>query len=549
MSRQGSSSAPSATRELAVPPAGDRRPASRRRPPVPLAALALLIGAASLAPAVYLVLREGFGPAELRHELASPSTLPLLLHTVELSLSVAAACIVLGVGTAVLVVRTTLPWRRFWAIVFTLPLGVPTFVGAYTWVAASLRYVPSSRLLFGLGGSVLVLSLTLYPFVFLPVVAALRGLDPAQEEAARSLGRGRLAAFVTVTLPQLRPAIAGGALIVALHMLAEFGALQLLNFPTLTTAIVQRVTVLGSPEAARALALVLVAAALVLLAIERLLRGAARPERLGSGAARPPTPWRLGRATPLWLLLCAFLMVLALGVPLYVTAVGLVDALGGGGAAIDWAALGHAALNTARLGLFAALATTVVGLPVTMLAERYPGRAATLAERSTWIAHALPGVIVALSLVYIGIRWLTPLYQTSAMLVIGYVVLFLPLAIGSQRVGLRHAAREYDEAARSLGVGPLRTFLRVTLPLALPGVGAGAMLVLLSVGKELTTTLLLRPTGTDTLTTALWATTNGEVLNFTTAAPYGLALIAIATVPAYLLARRTLSRAPRLPLA
>lgn len=517
---------------------GRRR--SVRRAPAGLAFLALLVGALSLTPVAYLVLRDGFGVQLLVRELSSPSTLPLLSHTVQLAVTVTTLSIVIGTGAAILVVRTDLPWRRFWTVTLTLPLGVPTFVGAYTWVAASLRYLPESRLLFGLGGATLVLTLTLYPFVFLPVVAALRGLDPAQEEAARSLGDGPVRAFIRVTVPQLRPAVAGGGLIIALHMLAEYGALELLSFKTLTTAIVQRVTVLGSPESARSLALVLVAVAVLFLLVDRLVRGRPQPERLGRGTVRPPAAWRLGRARIPWLLACALLGLLALGVPLYITAVGLIDAFGAGAGRVEWGTLGAATVATARFGLLAAVAATIVGLPVSLMAERYPGRTASLAERSTWVAHALPGVIVALALVYVGVRWLGPVYQTGIMLVIGYVVLFLPLATGSQRIGIRHAAREYDEAARSLGYGPLRTFRRITFPLALPALGAGAMLVLLSAGKDLTTTLLLRPTGTDTLTTALWATTNGEVLNYATAAPYGAALMAIAAIPAWLLARRTL---------
>jgi len=521
-----------------------RRRAGAPRPPVPLTLLALLVGAAALSPVGYLLGRDGFSPARIGQDLAAPTTVPLLAHTVILAAVVSLTCIVLGVGLAVLVVRTTLPWRPVWIVALTMPLGVPTFVSSYTWVAASLRFFPESRLIFGLRGAVITLSLALYPYVFLPVVAALRGLDPAQEEVACSLGHSRAGAFIRIALPQLRPAIAGGALIVALHMLAEFGALELLGYQTLTTSIVNRVTVLGSPESARSLALTLVVVAIAVLALERVLRGPRRPLRTGSGTPRPPVLWRLGRATPLWVLVGGGVLLLALGVPLYVTVTGLVRTLGGSGPAIDWGALGDAAFVTARLGVMAAAAATLTALPVSLLAERFPGRLSAIPERCTWIAHALPGVLVALALVYLGVRWLSPLYQTSTMLVIAYVVLYLPLAVGAQRVGLRQALRRYDEAGRSLGHGPLRTFLRVTLPLALPGIGAGAMLVLLAVGKELTTTLLLRPTGTDTLTTALWATTNGEVLDFTTAAPYGLALMLIAAGPAYLLARRLVHPPP-----
>jgi iron(III) transport system permease protein len=519
-----------------VPPG---RSARRGRPPLSLVLPGALVAVASLSPVAYLLLREGASLGTLRKELSAPSTVPLLWHTVELSVGVTAVSAVLGVGLAVLVARTTLPFPRLWTVLFTLPLGVPTFVGSYAFVALNNRYTPTSTFIFGLRGAVVIISLTLFPYVFLPVLTALRNLDPAQEEVARSLGRGSIATFVRVVLPHLRPAIAGGCLIIALHMLAEFGALQLLNYQTLTTAIVQRATVLGSPEGARALAVVLALLALVYLAGDRWLRGKLRPVRSGSGVARQQERRRLGLMTPVWLLVCAVLVLVALGVPIFATVIGLVHP-GSSGASVDWGALWAAAGNTARFGFSAAVVATIVGLPVSILATRHAGGLSTVVERSIWVAHALPGVIMALALVYLSVHWIYPLYQTSYLLVGAYVVLYLPLAVAGQQVGLGQAAKGHDLMSRSLGRGPVATFFRVTLPLALPAVATGALLVALDVGKELTTTLLLRPTGQDTLTTAMWATTNGEVLDFTAAAPFGLLLLLIGAVPAALLARRAL---------
>ena len=516
--------------------------------PVLVMLAAVVVAVASLAPAGYLVLREGFSLSLLVEALDSPATPELLASTAILLVTVGGCSLVLGVGLAVLVVRTTLPLPRLWIVLFTMPLAVPGFVSAYTWVAASFRYVPQSHAIFGLGGSTLVMSLGLFPYVFLPTVAALRGVDAAQEEVARALGRSRWHTWWTVTVPQLRVAVSAGVLIVLLHVVSEFGALQLLNYQTLTTAIMQRVMVLGAPESGRALAVVLVGAAALLLLLERALRGRQVPARVGRGVVRSSVRWSLGRARAAWAALCGLVALAALGVPVYVAVVGLVDGLTGGSGAdaaldgptgIDWGGLGSAALSTLELAVAAGLAATVVALPISWLYARYPGRFATVAERSVWLAHSLPGVILALALVYIGVRWFRPLYQTPVMLVAAYVILFLPLAVGSQHVGLRAAGRRLDEAAHSLGYGRFRTMMRVTLPLALPGVAAGALFVLLDSAKELTTTLLLVPTGVTTLSTALWSTTNGEVLDFTAAAPYGTALILIGVVPAYLLARRT----------
>src|SRR5699024_9830340 len=207
-------------------------------------------------------------------------------------------------------------------------------------------------------------------------------------------------------------------------------------------------------------------------------RGGARPARehpaaARPGAVRPPIRWRLGWTAPLFVLVVLAVVLAALAVPLWVTVTGLARRLGGAGDPIDWSALATATVNTAQWGGAAALVATLCALPVTVLAVRYPGRLSALIERSTWIAHALPGVIMALALAYLAVRWAYPLYQTSTLLVVGYVVMFLPLAVGSQQVGIAQASPRFDEMSRSLGSGPVRTFARVTAPLALPAIGVG----------------------------------------------------------------------------
>jgi iron(III) transport system permease protein len=514
----------------------------RARPPVLTSVVSLGVAAASLTPFVYLIVEHGVSPGLIYDEFTKPGVPELVWHTIELALGVSVAGSLLGVGLALLVVRTDLVFRRLFTVLFVLPLAVPGFVSSYTWVALSLRFAPQSRALFGYGGAVLVLTLATYPYIFLSAVAALRGIDPAQEEAARSLGHGPVGTFLRVTLPHLRPAIALGGLIVALHMFAEFGALQMLGFPTLTTAIVQRMTVFGDPDAARALSVVLAGLSVIVIAVDAVVRGRVRPARTGAGTPRPPRRWSLGGAGPVALAGSVVVVLAALGVPAYASITGLVRSFGADGPGIPWAELGQVTFTTTRLGLAAAVVAIVVGFPIAYLAARYPGMLSALAERGIWIAHSLPGAILALSLVYVGVNWLHPLYLTSTMLVIAYVIMFLPLAVSSEYVGLARAARDHERVARSLGDTPLASTLRITLPLALPGIAVGALLVLIEVEKELTTTLLLHPTGVDTLSTALWATTNGEVLDFTAAAPFGVTLILLAAIPAAILARRTLAQ-------
>ncbi len=514
------------------------------RAPRLLALVAVLVAGFALIPVGYVLLRGGVSLGALVDTLTLPTTMGYLVNTVLLTILVPLASVVLGVLLAVLVVRTDLPGRRIWAMLFALPLGIPAFVGSYAWVSLSYAVNPASTALFGLPGAVLILGSSLYPYVFLPVVAALRSLDTTQEEMARSLGHGLVATFLKVTLPQLRPALSGGALIIALHMLAEYGALVLLRYQTLTTAIMARYE-FGRAEEALLLSTLLTVLCLAVLGFDRLLfRGVGRaaPDsriRLGSGVTRTSTPAPLHAWQVPALLGSSAVVFIGLVVPLTGIFGGLFQRLFGSGFAdYDWLRLLTAIGNTASVGALAALVTTLVAIPVSMFITRHPSTLSMLTERATWITRSLPGIVVALALVFLASRYLPGLYQTIALMVLGYVLLFLPLAVGAQRSGLLAAAPQFDELSRSLGQGPLTTFRRVTLPLALPGIASGALLVFLDVGKELTATLLLHPTGFDMLSTGLWSRT--ELLDYKDAAPYALALVVLSSIPAYFLARRML---------
>ena len=221
---------------------------------------------------------------------------------------VTALCAVVGTVAAWFVERTDLPGRRIFAVLVVIPLGIPDFVVSFGWRAV----FPSIG---GFWAAVLVMTLAVYPLVFLPVAASLRGADPAQEEVARSLGTGRLRTFWIVTVGQARVAILGGCILVGLVVLAEFGAFEILGYQTLTTEIYNEFQVGFNEPAACALSLILVLLGVVLLSGEGALRGHGRAARLGAGSARPLRPAPLGRARPLVLAGIVVLVVLALGVP------------------------------------------------------------------------------------------------------------------------------------------------------------------------------------------------------------------------------------------
>jgi iron(III) transport system permease protein len=489
-------------------------------------ALAAAVAALSLLPLAYIAgYTLDVGWSGVRELVFRPRVAELLWNTGRLVLGTVAVCAVVGVGAAWLVERSSVPGRRIWHVLLVAPLAVPAFVNSYAWISL-LPGVDTYA------GALLVVSLSYFPFVYLPVVAAYRGLDPALEETARGLGLSHLAVFLRVQLPQLRVALLGGSLLVALHLLAEFGALQMLRYPTFTTAIYDQYRATFNGPGATMLAGVLVLLCLLLLLAELRLRGHRGYARTGRGAARPVRPVRLGALTLPALLALAAVVALALAVPL--VAVGYWMARGAS-TTLDWPALGETTATTLGLAAAAAVAVTAMALAPGWLAVRSRGRVSTLLERSTYLGSAVPGIVVALALVTLSIRATPWLYQTVPVLLAAYAVLFLPRAVVTVRAAVEQAPPLYDDVAASLGSTSLDRLRRITLPLLAPGLGAGAALVFLAVVTELTATLLLAPTGTTTLATAFWSASSA--LEYGAAAPYAVVMVLLSAPAAVLLSR------------
>ncbi|HEX8081252.1 MAG TPA: iron ABC transporter permease [Jatrophihabitans sp.] len=492
------------------------RPGLSRRAPVGVLIAALVVSALSLIPLGYVLVQTvATGWDQAYALIVRPRVGELLRHTTALVATTVTGSVLIGVAAAWLVERTDLPLRRLWAVLFAMPLAVPAFVTSYGWVSL----FPTIE---GLRGATLITTLAYFPFVYLPVAAVLRRLDPALEESARSLGHSPVRVLSRVVLPQLRTAILGGALLVGLHLLAEYGALQMIRYSTFTTAIMEQYESTFNGAAATMLATVLVSLCLLLLTLDVLLRGRGRYARLGSGASRPAPRVRLGRTRPLALLAAAAVCGAAIGVPF--VSVGRWLMLGGGAL---WTApeLPLALLSTLTLGLYAAVLTTAVALPVAWLAVRHRGWGSTLMERCTYLASAMPGIVVALAFVTVAIRYARPIYQSTLLIVVAYALLFLPRAMVSLRAGIEQAPPELEEAAKALGSPPSRVFGRVTLPLLAPALAAGAALVFMAVVTELTATLLLAPTGTRTLATEFWSLSSE--IDYAGAAPYAMLMIVL----------------------
>ncbi len=535
------------TLETPQRPGAPRAPGHwRARPRTPvLTTLGLLVAAAALLPLVYLLVRSGqAGWSRVWEIVSAPRTLRLLRDTLVLTVAVTATTIMIAVPLAWLTVRTDLPARRLFTVLTALPLAIPTYVGGFAFVAfAGPRGTLQSWLeplgvdripsIYGFWGAWAVLSLFSYPYVLLTVRSAVRRVDPSMEEASRTLGASAFTTFRRITLPQLRPAITAGGLLVALYTLSDFGAVSLLRFDSFTRAIYVSYRASLDRSTAAVLGVMLVALTITVLVLELRSRGKTTYHRLHAGGGRRAAMVPLGRWKWPAVAACVVLVVVALGIPVGVIVYWLVRGIQAGEPV-------RLTVDLASNSLWAALLGTIVVVlaawPVALLAARHRTRTARFVEVSAWVGYALPGVVVALSLVFFGARITPAIYQTMVMLVFAYAVLFLPQAMGSMRSSLLQINPELEEASRSLGRGPIATFSRVVMPLARPGVLAGAALVFLTIMKELPATLLLAPTGYSTLATQVWSATS-EAL-FGRAAGPALALIVLASVPMMFLVLR-----------
>jgi iron(III) transport system permease protein len=494
---------------------------------------ALAATALAVLPLVYLVLRATErGWAGVKATLWRDRTLELALRSVEMAAVVTVLCLLIGTGLAWLVTRTDLPARRFVQVAAGLPLALPSYVAAWSWIG----YRPD---LAGRTGAIVVLTTISYPYVYLPVMAALRRCDPALEDAARSLGHGPWSMFRRVVLPQVRPAAAGGALLVGLYALSDFGAVATMRYEVLTHVIYRSYRSSFDRTPAAVLGCLLAVMTIAIVAVEGRTRRRGQLARVGSGAVREQPPVRLGAWRWPALLLPASVVFVSLAVPAW----GMRRWFTRGSSRTDWSEFWPAAGHTLQVGALGALAVVALATPVAVLSVRHPGVLSRTAVRAAYAGHALPGVVVGLSLVFFGIRYATPIYQRLPLLIVAYALLFLSLGLGSIQAAIAQVPPNLDDVARTLGRSAFGAWRAITLRLSAPGMGAAATLVFLTVMKELPATLFLRPTGFDTLATRLWSHTSS--LAYAAAAPYAVAIVLLAALPTALLATLGERRAAR----
>ncbi|ABR50699.1 binding-protein-dependent transport systems inner membrane component [Alkaliphilus metalliredigens QYMF] len=492
-------------------------------------------------PIVYVIWRSLFAGIDRWQRLLDERIPQLLWNTLSLAGAVTVSTMIIGVSLAWIVIRTDIPGKKAWRWLLAMPLTVPPYVGAVTYIIVFGRSGWARDLwqstpwlvnalgdysinIYSFGGVFLVLTMFTYPYVYLIASASLRKMNRNYEEAAYSQGMSTSEVFWKVNLPLLRPAIGAGGILVSLYVLGDFGTIAMLRYVTFTAAIYFQRASFDTASAA-VLSLVLILLTVAILWIESKTRRKNKYYQT-SNTYRKPLTLKLGKWKPFVLFYVSVVffvsVILPIGVLVYWSRIGI--RMG----ALDGRFFGFA-INSLKVSGFAALLCMLFSMPIIYLKGRYPSLITKVIEKLSYAGYALPGVIVALGFVFIFNNHLPRLYGTFYIVALAFVVRFLPQAMQAGEASLSLISPRIDEAARSLGYPPWKVMLKVILPNMLPGVLAGGALVFVSAIKELPATLMLRPPNFDTLAVRVYFEASESIYHL--AAPAALLIVLVSVVP------------------
>ena len=503
--------------------------------------LGIIIASTVALPILYLVIRSVNSYTEVLDLLNKAGLFWILFRTFTLVFLVTLISIIVGVFIAWVITKTDLAGSKIYSVMVILPLIMPSYIGAMTFLeifsprgllqkVLSPFGVEKLMNLNGLIGATIVLVLLTYPYVYLIVRSALKKMDPSLEDAARVMGYGSIRTFRIVTFPLLRPAVVASGLLVALYTLSDYGAVSMLQYQTFTSVIMLQFESAIDRNIAYALSTVLTLVIILILVIEGGLLKNRVYYNVTGGVIRKQTLLPLGHWK--YVLPCAILIPVILGVfgPISVLLAWLVQGIAN---EQNLQQVVDPLKNTIFVSFVAAIVTGLLALPISLVTVGTSGFSTKILERVTYLGFGLPGIVVALSLVFIGINYISPVYQTLWLLIFGYVIISLPIAGGTIKSALLQLSPKTNEAAVSLGHSGLRSFISITFPQIKPGIFAGSAIVFLVVMKELPATLILSPNGFDTLATSIWMSFNDAYL--TNVAVGSLVLICASGIPLILL--------------
>ncbi len=495
-----------------------------------LLGFSLLIAVFLIIPLVYAVINALQADLSRWVKLLDVRVPILMWKTLSLVALVTFLSIILGFSLSWLVVRRDLPGQKYWQWLLALPLLIPSYVGAMCYISI---FGPSGLLkellgmsfieIYGFWGAAFTLTMFTYPYVYLITLAALKKINRNYEEVGLSVGLTYREVFIKIIIPLIRPAIGAGGILVALYALSDFGTVTMLRYSTFTSAIYFQIGSYDQQTAAM-LSTVLIVTTLFILFLETKTREKQLFYQT-SGVYRKPEVIPLGQwKWPAFLGTTGvfiFSTVIPLGVLVHWSVIGISR----GALNVDF--WGYA-FNSFYLSLVAAVLCVFLALPIIYLNARYPSIISSIAEKAAYAGFSLPGVIVALGIIFIFNRFIPLLYNTAFMVVTAYIIRFLPKAMQAESSSIQLVATNLDEAGRSLGYKPWQVIQKIILPNILPGIGVAGVLVFVSSMKELPATLLLRPPGMDTLPVRVWLEASEHF--YYQAAPAALLLILISTL-------------------
>jgi len=449
-------------------------------------------------------------------------TLEILLTTLGLTTLVVVLATIVGVTMAWILHNVELPFANLFRALVILPIAIPSYVFTFSWISL----YPSLQ---GFLAAVFVLVLSTTPFVTLAALSALKRVDWSQHEVAQTLGLNTAATFFKVTLPQIRNSVTAGSLLVALYVLSDFGAVSLLGVDTFTRSIANLYRGSFDRSTAAVLALILVLISAVIIAIESRTRSRSKLVKSSTRIITTPQLIKALKSRVIATFIAVTYVFLSLVLPLALLVIRFISNTTN----IDYSNLMRAAISTiiaSSLGAFIAL---LLALPLGILVQQGSGLA-RVADKGVLMVHALPGIVMGLALVAFGseFRWL---YQTLGLLAFAYALLFMAKSVGAVRTSLSRVPQNLVDISATLGQSRSQTLRKVVLPLSAPGILSGTLLVFLAAMKELPATLMLRPTGFETLATEMWTYTS--IFRFSEAAPYALLLVLVAAIPTFLINR------------
>jgi iron(III) transport system permease protein len=479
-----------------------------------LSPLAIGVAAVVAAPIIFIFYSAITADAQLWLRLYDTRLRVVLPNTVKLLLSVGALTALIGVATAWMIARYDFRGKGIFEWALILPLAMPGYVLAYAyasimapggsfqifWMNLFGNAIPPPSL-YSFWGVSLILSLVNYPYVYLLTRASLLSQNVTYDEAARTLGASRFRRLWSIHIRMAYPGIVAGIALSLMEVMADFGTVAMLRYPTFTEAIYRQMTARFDPKGAAALAVILVGITFLLLNLERYFRSRRRFEQT-KGRFKTYPPKRLGmKQAILPALAILFILGLAFIGPVAMLFKWALDVILKGG--IDSRFITFT-FNTITVSAIGATLALILAIPVAYLHARSPNLLNRIIYYSSTLGYSLPGPVIAVGLLLTVSLFFPYLYGGIILLLIAYVVRFVPITLQSQDSSISMVSRSLEDAARTLGAGTWETIRKVLVPLIKPGLLTGWVVVFVDCMKELPATLILRPVAFDTLAVRVW---------------------------------------------